>query len=72
MVRVAQSLVSSVVFCRSLFVFCLSLFWPLHCLSFFGLRLLINPLVFSNFIYIYMSGLNDKAMAYDCAFCKVP
>jgi hypothetical protein len=36
------------VFCRSLFVL-LSLFcWPLYCLSFFDLRLLIAPLVFSD------------------------
>ena len=43
-VRVAQSLVLSVVFCRD---HCLSFsyfFWPLYCLSFFDLRLLITPL----------------------------
>jgi hypothetical protein len=42
-VRVARSLAFSVVFCRSLFV--LFFFWPLYCLSFYDLRLLITPLV---------------------------
>ena len=38
-------------FCRSLFV-PLSLFlWPLCCLSFFDLRILITPLVYSNSSY---------------------
>ena len=41
-VRFAQSLVFSVVFCKSSLV-CLSLFWPLYCLSFFELRLMITP-----------------------------
>ena len=40
-VRVARSLVFWVVFCRSLFVFLSFLFWPLCCLFFFDLRLLI-------------------------------
>jgi len=34
-------------FCRSLFVLLSFFFWPLCCL-FFGLRILITPLVFSN------------------------
>ena len=33
-----------VVFCRSLFVFLFFFFWPLYCLSYFNLLLLINPL----------------------------
>ena len=44
-VRVTRSLVSYVVFCRSLFVLFL---WPLCCLSFFDLRILITPLMSSN------------------------
>ena len=46
-VRVAQSLVFCKLFCRSLFVY---LFWPLFCL-YFHLRLLVTPLVSSNFHY---------------------
>ena len=46
--RVAQSLVVCVVFCRSLFVFLYFFFWPLYCLSFFNVWLLITP--FSIFI----------------------
>ena len=42
-VRVARSLVCCVMFYTSLF------FWPLCCLSFFDLRLLITPLVSPNF-----------------------
>ena len=76
-IRVPQSLVFCVVFCRSLFIL-LSIFfwpivlfvllfmdfdypfgisklflsfWPLYCLS-FDLRILITPLVSSNFSYI--------------------
>ena len=56
-IRVSWSLISCVVFCRSLFVqlsflfwplCCLSfLFWPLCCLSFLDARILIIPLVSS-------------------------
>ena len=35
-------------FCRSLFVLLYFFFWPLCCLSFFDIRILINPLVSSN------------------------
>jgi hypothetical protein len=47
-VRVFQSLVFYVVFCRSLFVLLFFFFWPLYCLSFFYLRILIAPFVLSN------------------------
>ena len=50
-VFVIRSLVSCVMFCRSLFVlfFFFSFFlWPLCCLSFVALRILITPLVSSN------------------------
>jgi hypothetical protein len=40
-VRVARSLVFSIVFCRSLFVFLSFFFWPLYCLS-LNLRILIT------------------------------
>ena len=46
-VHVAQSLLS-LVFCRSLFVLLYFFFWPLYCLSFCDLRLLIIPLVSSS------------------------
>ena len=47
MVRVARSKFC-VVFCRSLFVLLSFFFWPLRCLSFFDLRILITTLVSSN------------------------
>jgi hypothetical protein len=36
-------------FCRSLFVILTFFFWPLCCLSFFDLRILITPLVSPSF-----------------------
>ena len=47
-VRVTRSLVFSVMFCILLLVLLSFFFWLLCCLSFFELRLLINPLVSSN------------------------
>ena len=44
-VAVTRSLVFCVTFCRSLFVLLSFFFWPLCCLSFFDLRILITPLV---------------------------
>jgi hypothetical protein len=44
-VRVAESLVFCVMFCRLLFVFLYFFFQPLYGLSFFDLLLLIIPLV---------------------------
>ena len=38
-------------FCRSLFVLLNFLFWPLCCLFFFAIRILIGPLVSSNSSY---------------------
>ena len=54
-VRVARSLVFRVMLCRSLCLsFCLCSFLPpLCCVSFFDVRLLITPLVSSNFSYGY-------------------
>jgi hypothetical protein len=43
--RVTQSLVFCVMFCRSLFVILSFFFWPLCCLFFFDLQILIIPLV---------------------------
>ena len=56
-ISVARSLVFCVVFCRSLFVFLSLFFWPLYCLFFFDLRILITSLVSSKmflFIFVYM------------------
>ena len=50
-VRVAQSLVFCVMFCRSFFVLLSFSVWPLCCLS-FDLGFLIIPLVFSSFFLI--------------------
>ena len=47
-VRAAQSLVFCVVFCRSLFVLLVFFCWPLCCLSFVDLQIMITPLVSSN------------------------
>jgi hypothetical protein len=38
-----------VMFCRSLFFLLLFFVWPFYCLSFFGLRILITPLIYSIF-----------------------
>ena len=43
-VRVNRSLVLCVMFCRSLFVLLYFFIWPLCCLFFFGLRILITSL----------------------------
>jgi hypothetical protein len=44
-------------FCRSLFVLLYFFFWPLNCLFFFNLRILITPLVSSNSSYLYIFNL---------------
>ena len=48
-IHVARSLVFCVVFCRLLFVLLYFFYCPLCCLFFFDLRLLITPLLSSNF-----------------------
>jgi hypothetical protein len=56
-VRVAWSLVFCVMFCRSLFVL-LSFFpWPLYCLPFFDVRLLVTPLASSSFRHFLLKCL---------------
>jgi hypothetical protein len=49
-IRVTRSLGLYCMFYRTLFVIC---FWPLCCLSFFDLRILITPLVSSNFSHCF-------------------
>jgi hypothetical protein len=48
-VRVAQSLVFCVVFCRSLFVLLCFFFWSLYCLSFFDWQFTISDCPFHIF-----------------------
>ena len=50
-VRVTPSLVFWVVSCRYVFVLLSFFIWPLCCLSFFDLQILITLLVFSNSFY---------------------
>ena len=59
--RVAQSLVFCVALCRSLSVRFSFFFWPLYCLSFFNLRILITPLVSSNFSWKIWIQLSERA-----------
>ena len=58
-VRVVQSLVLCVVFCRPLVVFFPLFLWPLHYLS-FNLRLLITP--FSIFKLHLPNAIQDKTL----------
>ena len=57
-VRVSQSLVFCVVFCRSLFV-PLSDYWPLYYMSLYNLRPLITAVVSSNFWPLSCLSLYD-------------
>jgi hypothetical protein len=46
-------------FCRSLFVLLLIFFWPLCCLCFFDIRILITPLISSNSSYtVLVTNIN--------------
>jgi hypothetical protein len=56
---VSQCLVFCIVFYTSLFVILSYFFWQLHCLFFSNLRLLITPLVSSNFPFSYLKIVND-------------
>ena len=65
-VHVTRSLVLYVCFCRSLFVLLYFFFWPLCCLFFFDIRILIAPfgifklfLQFFNRLYLYYLVLNS-------------
>ena len=53
-VRVTRSLVLCVCFVDLLFVLLYFLFWPLCCLFFFYLQILITPLISSNSSYLYV------------------
>jgi len=58
-VRVIQSLALCVVLCRSLLVPLFFFFWPLCCLSFFDLWILINPLAFQTLSDIWTDTLDE-------------
>ena len=60
-VRVARFWVFCLVFCTSLFVRLFFFYWPLYCLSFFDLRLLITNFVSSNFLTKIIQGSNNEA-----------
>ena len=75
-VRVIWSLVLCVLFCRSLFVLLSFFFWPLCCLSFFDLRILINYHfgifeLFLNMTETYeVVGLADNTFAHLSSHCR--
>jgi len=52
-------------FCRSLFVILSFFFWPLRCLSFFDLRILITPLVSPSF----SNPINDVMVSLLASSC---
>jgi len=51
-VRIAQSYALLTLLCRSLFVPLIILFWPWNYLPFIDVRIVINPLVSSNFSFL--------------------
>ena len=55
-VHVARSLAFCVMFCRSLFVLWFCFFWPLCCLFFIDLRILITPL----YLQTLLKARNNK------------
>ena len=75
-VRVIWSLVLCVLLCRSLFVLLSFFFWPLCCLSFFDLRILINyPFgifeLFLNMTETYeVVGMADNTIAHLSSHCR--
>ena len=50
-------------FCRSLFVLLCSFFWPLCCLFFFDIQIMITPLVFLNSSFYYVKVKKKKKPA---------
>ena len=62
--RVTRSLVFCVMSWRSLFIPLSFFFWPLCCLSFFYLRLLIASLVSSGFRYIFLRSFAFHSFFY--------
>jgi hypothetical protein len=69
-VRVTRSLVVCVCFVDRCFSFCIFFFWPLCCLFFFDIRILITPLVSSNSPYILGAGQAQQKYNYFYFNCK--
>jgi hypothetical protein len=65
-----RSLVLCVMFCRSLFVLLSFFFWPLCCLSFIDLRILITPYVSSNSSYMTIPPIALTSRQYWSNVCK--
>ena len=64
-----KSLVFCLVFCGSVFVLLSFIFWPLHCLSFFKLQLLIwYPQNFSYLLLYYKTKHNGPDLI--CTYLK--
>ena len=57
---------SMCMFCRSLFVLFSLFYWPLCCLFFFDIRILITPLVSSNSFYTHYYFLPIFSMSLYC------
>ena len=55
-------------FCRLLFVLLYFLFWPLCCLFFFNLQILITSLVSSNYSFISCNTSNLHFTLYICIY----
>jgi hypothetical protein len=64
-VRVTRSLVLYVCFVDRCLSFCAFFFWPLCCLFFFDIRILISPLVSSNSSYRHSRTLLHKIYIYN-------
>jgi hypothetical protein len=64
-VRVIQSLVLCVMFCRSSFVLLSFFHWPFYCLPSFNLQFLIIPLVSSNLSYVVVLVDMDLSVCFE-------
>ena len=53
-------------FCRSLFVLLSFFIWPMCCLFFFDIRILITPLISSNSSYVMISIVISVCLPYKC------
>ena len=51
--------------CGSLFVLLSFFFWPLCCLFFFDIRILIAPLISSNSSYHMLAGMDEDNKSYE-------
>ena len=72
-IGIARHLVFCVVFCTSMFVLFVFYFWSLCCLCFFGLWLMLTPLVSSNssLNYIRMDFMGEDFIRWQ-NLCPIP